>query len=110
MKGILSLLLVFNISTVLAENTIIALVNNTTITYKSIESALLNASSNENKVNIINKRINDILQVERAKELGIEASHDDVNLALVEISESNNISLEQLKAYPEFLSLEDEVS
>jgi len=110
MKGILSLLLVFNISTVLAENTIIALVNNTTITYKSIESALLNASSNENKVNIINKRINDILQLEKAKELRIEASLNDINLALVEISKSNNISLEQIKAYPEFLSLRDEVS
>ena len=45
-----------------------------------------------------------------AKELNIEASINDVNLALLEISKSNNISLEQLKAYPEFLSLEDEVS
>ena len=110
MKGVLSLLLVFNISSVLAENSIIALVNNTVITYKSIESSLLNASSNENKFDIINQRINDILQVEKAKEFRIEASLNDVNLALVEISESNNISLEQLKAYPEFLPLEDEVS
>ena len=110
MKGVLSLLLVFNISSVLAENSIIALVNNTVITYKSIESSLLNASSNENKFDIINQRINDILQVEKAKEFRIEASLNDVNLALVEISKNNNISLEQLQAYPEFLSLEIEVS
>jgi len=110
MKGVLSLLLVFNISSVLAENSIIALVNNTVLTYKSIESSLLNASSNENKFDIINQRINDILQVEKAKEFRIEASLNDVNLALVEISKNNNISLEQLQAYPEFLSLEIEVS
>jgi len=110
MKRAIALLFIFSINPVFAENNIIAVVNNNVITYNSIEPLLTDASSNDHKVDIINQRINDILQVERAKELGIEASHDDVNLAIVEISKSNNISLEQLKAYPEFLALEDEVS
>jgi len=110
MKRALSLFLIFNINFALAENIIIAEVNNTVITLNSLKTLLLDANSKSHKVDIINQRINDILQVEKAKELGIEASLNDVNLALVEISESNNISLEQLKAYPEFLSLEDEVS
>jgi len=110
MKGVLALLLIFNIGSVFAENIIIAIVNNSAITYKSVETPLLNASSKEHKVDIINKRINDILQLQKAQELNIEASINDINLALLEISKSNNISLEQLKAYPEFLSLEDEVS
>jgi len=110
MKRALSLFLIFNINFALAENIIIAEVNNTVITLNSLRTLLLDANSKSHKVDIINQRINDILQVERARELGIEASLNDVNLALVEISESNNISLEQLKAYPEFLSLEDEVS
>ena len=110
MKRVLALVFILSIGPVFSENNIIAVVNNNVVTYNSIEPLLTDASSNDHKVNIINKRINDILQVERAKELGIEASHDDVNLALVEISESNNISLEQLKAYPEFLPLEVEVS
>ena len=110
MKRVLALLFILSIGPVFSENNIIAVVNNTVITYNSIEPLLTDASSNDHKVDIINQRINDILQVERAKKLGIEASLNDVNLALVEISKSNNISLEQLKAYPEFLSLKDEVS
>ena len=110
MKGVLVLLLIFNVGSVFAENTIIAIVNNDAITYKSLETSLLNVSSKEHKADIINKRINDILQLQKAKELNIEASINDINLALLEISKSNNISLEQLQTYPEFLSLETEVS
>jgi len=110
MKRVVALLFILSISTVFAENIIIAVVNNTVITFNSLKPLLLDASSKDHEVDIINQRINDILQVKRAKKLGIEASLNDVNLALVEISKSNNISLEQLKAYPEFLSLKDEVS
>ena len=110
MKGVLSLLVMFNINTALAENTIVAIVNNTTITYQSLENSLLNANSNEHKVDIVKQRIDITLQLKKAKELNITASLKDVNLALVEISKNNNISLEQLQAYPEFLSLVDEIS
>ena len=109
MKRVLALLFILIIGPVLAENIIIAVVNNSVITYNSLETLLLNANSKESKVDIINQRVDDILQAEKAKELGIDASLNDVNLALVEISKSNNISLEQLQAYPEFLSLKDEV-
>ena len=110
MKRVLALLFILCISPVFAENIIIAIVNNSAITFNSLENSLLNASSKEHKFDIINQRINDVLQLQKSKELNIEASINDVNLALLEISKSNNISLEQLKAYPEFLSLEDEVS
>ena len=110
MKRVLTLLFILSIGSVFAENIIIAVVNNSLITYNSIKTLLLEASSENHKVDIINQRINDILQVEKAKELGIEASLDDVNSALVEISKSNNISLGQLQNYPEFLLLKDEVS
>ena len=110
MKGVLTLLFLLSISSVFAGNTIIAIVNNTAVTYNSLESILSNANSKDDKVDIISQRINVILQVERAKKLNIEASLNDVNLALFEISKSNNISLEQLQAYPEFLSLKTEVS
>jgi peptidyl-prolyl cis-trans isomerase SurA len=110
MKRVLALLFILSTCPVFAENIIIGTVNNSAITYNSLENLLLNASSKEHKVDIINQRINDVLQLQKAKELNIEASINDVNLALLEISKSNNISLEQLKAYPEFLSLEDEVS
>jgi len=110
MKRVLALLFILSIGPVFSENIIIAVANNTVITNNSIKSLLTDASSKNHKVDIINQRINDILQMEKARELRIEASLNDVNLALVEISKSNNISLEQLKTYPEFLSLKDEVS
>jgi parvulin-like peptidyl-prolyl isomerase len=110
MKRVLALLFILCISPVFAENIIIAIVNNSAITFNSLENSLLNASSKEHKFDIINQRINDVLQLQKAKELNIEASINDVNLALLEISKSNNISLEQLQTYPEFLSLEIEVS
>jgi len=110
MKRVLALFFILNISTIFAENIIIGVVNNSVITYNSIKTLLLNANSQDHKVDIINQRINDVLQLEKAKEFGIEASTDDVNFALFEISKSNNISLDQLQAYPEFLTLKTEVS
>jgi len=109
MKRALALLFILSIGNVFAENIIIGVVNKSVITYNSLKPLLLNTSSQEDKIEIINQRINVILQVEKAKELSIEASLNDVNLTLVEISKSNNISLEQLRSYPEFSSLEIEI-
>ena len=110
MKRVLALLFTLSIGHVFAENIIIGVVNNNVITYNSLKTLLLKTDSQEHKVNIIHERINDILQLEKAKEFQIEATPNDINLALFEISKSNNISLEQLQAYPEFLSLKTEVS
>jgi peptidyl-prolyl cis-trans isomerase SurA len=110
MKRVLALLFILSIGPVFSENIIIAVVNNTVITYNSLVPLLKDTSSKDHKVDIINQRINTILQLQKAKELNIEASLNDVNLALLEISKSNNISLKQLQAYPEFSSLKDEVS
>ena len=109
MKRVLALLFILSTGSIFAENVIIAVINNSAITFKSLENSLLNAISKEHKADIVNQRINDILQLQKAKELNIEASINDINLALLEISKSNNISLEQLQTYPEFLSLETEV-
>ena len=110
MKRVLALLFILSTGSVFGENIILAVVNNSVITSNLLEPFLFNSKSKESKVDIINQRINIILQLQKAKELNIEASLNDVNLALMEISKSNNIPLEQLQAYPEFLSLKTEVS
>jgi parvulin-like peptidyl-prolyl isomerase len=110
MKRVLSLLLIFNISVVFAENTIVAIVNNSPITYKSIETNLLNTSTNEHKVDIVNEKIDSILQLQKAKELNVQPSKSDINGTLLSIATSNKISIDQLRAYPEFSYLEIEVS
>ena len=110
MKRVLALLFILSTGSVFGENIILAVVNNSVITSNLLEPFLFNSKSKESKVDIINQRINITLQLQKAKELNIEASLNDVNLALLEITKSNNISLKQLQAYPEFLSLKTEVS
>ena len=110
MKKILCFLLLFNYNPVLAENSIIAIVNKNIITYNSIENLILNANSKEDKIKIVSKKIDNILQLKKIEELNLQASSDDINLALLEISNINNISRDQLSAYPEFLSLKNEVA
>jgi parvulin-like peptidyl-prolyl isomerase len=110
MKRALTLLLIFYSGLVYTENTIIAIVNNDIISLKAIESKILNANASEYKVDIVNQRIDNILQLQKAKELNVEATQNDVNLTLLDIANNNNITIEQLRSYPEFLSLKIEVS
>ena len=105
MKRALTLLLIFCSGLVYTENTIIAIVNNDIISLKAIESKILNANASEYKVDIVNQRIDIILQLQQAKELNVEATQNDVNLTLLDIAKNNNITIEQLRSYPEFLSL-----
>ena len=110
MKWFLPFLLIFNIGISFAENSVVAIANNSPITYMSIKAALENTNSYERKVDIVNQKIDNILQLQKAKELYVEATQNDVNLTLLDIAKNNNISIEQLRSYPEFLSLEIEVS
>ena len=110
MKGVLTLFLSLTISTSLAENSILAVVNNTPITYKSIETILSATNSYESKVDAVNQKIDNILQLQKAKDLNIEPLIKDINMALLNIAEVNSISIEDLRAYPEFLSLKTEIS
>ena len=110
MKRALTLLLIFCSGLVYTENTIIAIVNNDIISLKAIESKILNANASEYKVDIVNQRIDNILQLQQAKELNVEATQNDVNLTLLDVAKNNNITIEQLRSYPEFLSLKIEVS
>jgi peptidyl-prolyl cis-trans isomerase SurA len=110
MKGVLTLLLSLTISTSFAENSILAVVNNTPITYKSIETILSATNSYERKVDAVNQKIDNLLQLQKAKDLNIEPLIKDINMALLNIAEVNSISIEELRTYPEFLSLKAEIS
>ena len=103
----LSILLLSTLS--FSENTIIAIVNNDVISLKSIESKILNTTSKERKIEVIYEQIEYILQLKKAEELNLVASSEDVSFAMLEIASLNNVSIEQLRSYPEFLSLEIEV-
>jgi len=110
MRGAIFLLFLFFSGHIFADNIIIAVVNNFAISSSLIETKALNRSSKQEKINTIYLHVNKILQLQKAKELNIEASENDINNALQVIAQNNNITIDQLHSYPEFLSLETEVS
>ena len=110
MKGVLALLLLSSFNAVFAENSILAVVNSTPILSNSIELNLSSNNAYEDKVNAVNLKINKILQLQKVKELNVEPSINDINIALLTVAEVNEISIEELKGYPEFLSLKTEIS
>ena len=78
MKKILVLFLVFFTSIVLAENTIIALVNNTPITLNSIQNKFSNSASYEETIEKLNERIDIILQLQKVNEFHLNPKAKDV--------------------------------
>ncbi|WP_416694225.1 peptidylprolyl isomerase [Candidatus Pseudothioglobus sp. Uisw_050_01] len=110
MQRALSLLLISFSGLLFAENTIIAVVNNEIISLKSIENKIIKANSKEEKIEILYKQIDNILQLKKAAELSIIVSRTDISSTILEIASTNGISIEQLRSYPEFSSLEIEVA
>ncbi len=90
-------------------NTIIALVNESVITFKSIENQLIDTHSLDEKLEIIDSQIEFILQIEKANQLEVNPSQNDILEVLTQVANNNNITLEQLKSYPEFPSLRLEI-
>jgi len=91
------------------NNTIIALVNENVITFKSIENQLIDTNSLDEKLEIIDSQIEFILQIEKANQLEVIPSQNDILEVLTQVANNNNITLEQLKSYPEFPSLRLEI-
>ena len=109
MRRVLALFLLINISAVYASNSLIAIVNNKAVSYKSIENKINDSFSFEEKISIIEEHIDILLQLEKSKEFQVDALKKDVDLTLQDIANSNNITLEQLQSYPEFFFIEKEV-
>ena len=110
MRAVIALLL-FSLGVIGASNnnTIIALVNENVITFKSIENQLIDTNSLDEKLEIIDSQIEFILQIEKANQLEVNPSQNDILEVLTQVANNNNITLEQLKSYPEFPSLRLEI-
>lgn len=109
MKRVLTLFLCLNIGIIYANNSLIAVVNNKAISYKLIENKIKNSFSYEEKITIIEEYIDIILQLEKANEFMVDANQDDVDLVLLDVANDNNISIDQLRSYPDFFLIEKEV-
>ena len=102
MRRFFSYLLLFAIKTSFAANTVVAIVNQDVITLDSIEWQLNVASSYNEKIDIVNRQIDLLLQLNIVNELGIEPENEEINGALIQLAQNNRISLSELKSHPQF--------
>jgi peptidyl-prolyl cis-trans isomerase SurA len=109
MKKILFFFLVFSTSFVHSGNTIIAIVNNIPIALNSVQIDLKESDSKDEKIMIINKYIDNALQLQKATELNLTPSKRDIENVLNNIAQSNNLSLKELIGFEDFYFIEKEV-
>jgi peptidyl-prolyl cis-trans isomerase SurA len=102
MRRFFSYLTLFVIKTSFAANTVVAIVNQDVITLDSIEWQLNVASSYDEKIDIISQQIDLLLQLNIAKELGIKPQNNEIEGALIQLAQNNNISISELKSHPQF--------
>ena len=110
MKRVSALALLFHFGVCFASNSIIAIVNEEVITIQSIEQQLNDANSLDEKIDIVERQIDFALQISKARELDLNPSQGDVNGVLNQLTIENNISMEQLRSYPQFPSLIQQIT
>jgi peptidyl-prolyl cis-trans isomerase SurA len=109
MKKIVFFLLVFFTGIALAENTLIAVVNNTPISLHSVKDSFLLAKTEEEKIEILNAEIDLTLQLQKVSEFNLKPLTEDVQAVLIDIAKSNNISIDDLLNFDEIDSIIDEI-
>ena len=79
------------------NNRIVAVINTSILTSNSIQSELKNSPTLDEKIQVVNNSINQILQQELIKKFDLSPSQYEIEEALIYISKKNNISLNELK-------------
>ena len=110
MKKILALFLVFFTGITFAENTIIALVNNVPISLNSLNDEFISAKTNVKKIKIINDQIDYILQLQRAEDLYLMPSIQNIDKVLLDVAKSNNITIDDLSNFDDIDLIKKEIS
>ena len=109
MKKILVLFLVFVTGMVLAENTIIAIVNNAPISLHSLKDNFLSSKTVEEKIEILNTQIDITLQLQKVSEFNLRPTYEDVEAVLNDVAKNNNLSLNDLLNFDEIDSISNEI-
>ena len=110
MKKILALFLVFFTGIALAENTIIAVVNNEPISLHSLNDEFISAKKIENKIAIINNQIDNILQLQKVEDLNLIPSAQNIDKVLLEVAKNNNITIDELSNFDDIDLIKKEIS
>ena len=109
MKKILVLFLVFVTGMVLAENTIIAIVNNAPISLHSLKDNFLSSKTVEEKIEILNTQIDIPLQLQKVSEFNLRPTYEDVEAVLNDVAKNNNLSMNDLLNFDEIDSINNEI-
>ena len=109
MKKIVFFLLVFVTGTALAENTLIAVVNNEPISLHSVKDSFLLNRTEEEKIEILNAEIDFTLQLQKVSEFNLSPSTEDVQQVLIDVAKNNNISIDDLLNSDEIDSIINEI-
>ena len=78
MKRVSALILLCQIGVCFAANTIIAIVNDEVITLQSIEQQLNDSNSFNEKIDILDQKIDIALQMIKVRELGLKPSKPEI--------------------------------
>ena len=110
MKRVLALFLSLQVGLSIAGNSIIAIVDEDVITLQTIELELKQAKTFDEKIAIIEKQIENTLQLRKVIEFDLYPSQKNINGALFQLANNNNVSIEQLQSYPQFPSLIQDIT
>jgi peptidyl-prolyl cis-trans isomerase SurA len=110
MKKILALFLVFFTGIIFAENTVIAIVNNELISLRSLNDNFISAKKIENKIAIINNQIDNILQLQKAEDLNLIPSAQNIDKVLLDVAKNNNITIDELSNFDDIDLIKKEIS
>jgi peptidyl-prolyl cis-trans isomerase SurA len=109
MKKILVLFLVVITGNAFSNNSIIAVVNNSPILISSLQNEWPSASTREEKIEIIDNQIYLKLQLQKVNELNLWPNEKNINEVLIDIAQSNNLSIDELLNFKEINSIKQEV-
>ena len=110
MKKILILFLVFITGNVFSENTVIAVVNSAPVSLKSVQNEISAASSDEEIIEKVNAQIYITLQLQKVDELSLSPTKENIDQVLIDIADSNSLSIQELLDFEEIDSIRKEIS
>jgi len=102
MKALSTLLLTLSLSVSAAPNSIIAIVNDTIITTNSISAYFNEKTTIEQKIALVQQKIDIELQKEKIQALGIKPRMEVINSALEDVAKQNNLTPIQLRSNDQF--------
>ena len=110
MKKILILFFVFFTGNVFSENTVIAVVNSAPVSLKSVQNKISAASSDKEIIEEVNAQIYITLQLQKVDELSLSPTKENIDQVLIDIADSNSLSIQELLDFEEIDSIRKEIS